>query len=53
MNTNTSLRMAVALLLGTAMHGTMAASLSDPIKIASEEADFTDETRGHGDSINH
>jgi len=42
MNTNTSLRMAVALLLGTAMHGTMAASLSDPIKIASEEADFTD-----------
>jgi len=41
MNTNTSLRMAVALLLSTAMHGTMAASLTDPIKIADEEPDFT------------
>jgi len=41
MNTNTSLRMAVALLFSTALQGTMAASLTDPIKIADEEPDFT------------
>lgn len=41
MNTNTSLRMAVALLVGTAMHGAMAASPTDPIKIASETGSAT------------
>jgi len=40
MNTNNSLRVAVALLISAATQGAMAASLSDPIKIADEEPDF-------------
>jgi hypothetical protein len=41
MNMNTSLRVAVVMLLGTTMQGTFAASPTDPIKIASEVGNFT------------
>ena len=41
MNINTSLRIAVALVLGTAMPEVMAAGITDPVKVANEEADFT------------
>lgn len=44
MNIKTSLRMAVALVVGTAMQGALAASPTDPIKIASEEQDFSTAT---------
>jgi len=44
MNTNTSLRMVVAVLLGTAMQGTLAYGPSDPIKIAMEAPDITTAT---------
>jgi len=41
MNTNTSLRIVVAMLLGTTMQGAFAYSPTDPIKFASESADIT------------
>jgi len=44
MNTNTSLRIAVAVLLGTAIQGAFAYGPTDPIKIASESPDITSNT---------
>lgn len=44
MNIKTSLRMAVALVVGTAVQGALAYSPTDPIKIASEEQDFSTAT---------
>lgn len=41
MNMNTSLRVAMAMLIGTATQGAIAASPTDPIKIASETGTFS------------
>lgn len=44
MNINTSLRMAVVVLLGTAMQSAIAYSPTDPIKVASEQGTFSSES---------
>lgn len=51
MNMNTSLRVAVVMLLGTTMQGAFAASPTDPIKVASEVGSFTS-VQGLGDDTN-